>query len=294
MIIIFISFLILILLHDNTSILLKPDDLLTLKQVTTIPGIDPYYVGGVHYDWCFDAEGEQVQLMVDILTKKRYNCLVIDVGMNDGFYTTMAGAFGCQVYSFELQRRCIELAQLAINKNNFTELINIFQRPVSLRNNEVISIPFPSSDYCDGGFTFSGQIQEERTHSHAHRSINRTFNTISLNSFVLKSAFIDVLKIDVEGHETEVLVGALNIFREHRIGTAVVELSGAYSYNNVTELLDVYRQIVSFGYSLTTLNCNKGRGDADTFNNITFQSFIEYFYTPYDSKWRCRDIKIHL
>lgn len=298
MIIALLLFLIILLLHDNNSkvksTLLNPDDPLTLKYVTTIPGIEPYYVGSVHYDWCFTKEGEQVQLFAELLTKKRNNCIVVDVGMNDGFYTTMAGAFGCQVYSFELQRRCIDLAQMAINKNNFSELINIVHRPISSKNSESITIPFPSAEYCDGGFTFSGQKQEERTHSKVHRSVNRTFSTVSLNSFVARSTFIDLLKIDVEGHETEVLIGALKIFKEHRIGAAVVELSEPYCYNNVTELLETYRQILSFGYSLTTLNCREGRGDPDTFYINTFQSFIDYFHIPITSKWRCMDIKIHL
>jgi FkbM family methyltransferase len=273
---------------------MKPEDPLTLKEVNRIPGVKPYYVGSNHYDWCFSHEGEQVNLMADIMTKKRGNCLVVDVGMNDGFYTTMAAAFGCQVYSFELQRRCIELAQMAIHKNNFFDNVNIFQRPVSRTNGEIIEIPFPSSEYCDGSFTFSGQDQEGRTHSHEHRTLNRTFLAVSLYSFIPKSAHIDILKVDVEGHETEVLVGALNIFKEHRIGEAIVELGGAGNYNNVTELLDVYRQIVSYGYTLTTLNCKKERGDPDTFGSYNFQSFIDYFNIDTNSKWRCWDLKIHL
>ena len=294
-----LTWFILLIQYNNKSItvfsqLLNPDDPLTLKEVTSIPGIRPFYVGSVHYDWCLKSEADQVSLMTEILTKKQNNCLVVDVGMNDGFYTAMAGAFGCQVYSFELQRRCIELAELAINKNGFTELVNIFHRPVSRKNNELISIPFPSSDYCDGGFTFSGFDQIERSHSQVHRFVNRTFSTISLNSILPKSTFIDVLKIDVEGHETEVLSGAMNIFREYRVGTAVVELSGPVAYNNVTELLELYRQIVSFGYSLTTLNCRPGRGDPEIFNNETFQGFIDYFYISIWSRWRCMDIKIHL
>ena len=277
-----------------SSTLIGPDDPLTLKEVTTIPGVKPFYVGANHYDWCLNHEHEQVQLITEILTKKQGNCLVVDVGMNDGFYTNQAAAFGCQVYSFELQRRCIEWARMAIHENNFFGNVNIFQHPVSRMNGELITIPFPSAEYCDGGFTFSGQDQEERTHSKVHRSLNRTFSTISLYSFIPKSVSIDLLKIDVEGHETEVFSGALTLFKEHRVDTVVVELASAISYNNATELLDVYKQIVSYGYTLTTLNCKPGRGDPDTFGSWNFPDFISYFNIGLSSKWRCDDLKIQM
>jgi len=145
-----------------------------------------------------------------------------------------------------------------------------------------------------GGFTFSGIWQEQRSHSHDHRPLNRTFETISLDSFIFKAVHIDILKIDVEGHETEVLVGALDMFKEHRVGEALVELSSAIAYNNVTELFDVYRQIISYGYKLTTLNCKKNRGDPDSFGSDNFLSFIDYFYIDTNSKWRCMDLRIQL
>jgi hypothetical protein len=71
---------------------------------------------------------------------------------------------------------------------------------------------------------------------------------------------VDIVKIDVEGHEAEVLAGALELFKSDRIKVAIVELGPIEFYNNATALFETYRTIVSFNYSLKTFNCRSDRG----------------------------------
>ena len=108
------------------------NDALQLKEVAISDDVEiPFYVGSLHHDWCLLAEYQQVHLFTTTLRKNHSDCFVIDVGMNDGFYTNMAGVLGCRVYSFELQIRCIDLARLAIEKNGIKDRVTIFNHPVS-------------------------------------------------------------------------------------------------------------------------------------------------------------------
>lgn len=77
----------------------------------------------------------------------------------------MGAAFGCQVYAFELQRKCIDFSRQVVIRNGFESLVNIFHLLVSSQNNEVINIQYPKQEYCDGGFTMSGTRKAQRSRS---------------------------------------------------------------------------------------------------------------------------------
>lgn len=65
------------------------------------------------------------------------------------------------------------------------------------------------------------------------------FHTISLDTFVPSTTFIDILKIDVEGHDPEVLMGARRLFKENRIGTAIVEINDKFWTVDVFQCLKI-------------------------------------------------------
>ena len=277
---------------------LKPDEL-KFCRLCALPNAS-FVVGELHHMWCLRHESEQVALIASELTKKRNNCTFIDVGMNDGFYTQMAGVFGCKVYSFEIQDHCIEVSRTAIATNKIDPLVTIINSPVSATNGTELHIMFPTPEaaVCDGGFTFSGHDDHaKRTHNHAALVVDRTFRTVSLDAFVPPRGFVDMIKIDVEGHETEVLEGALTLLKERRVGKIMVELGLASTYNNWTALMDVYHTIVGMNYSLTTLNCRspRFRGANDVFTVSNFDAFRNYatwkMAAPWEI-WRCADLLV--
>lgn len=278
---------------------LKPEDL-KFSKLCGAPNAS-FVVGELHHVWCLRHESEQVALIGTELAKRRNNCTFIDVGMNDGFYTQLAGVFGCRVYSFEIQERCIDVSRAAIAANKIDHLVTIINAPVSATNGtELLHVMFPTPEtaVCDGGFTFSGHDDRaKRSHHHAPLVVDRTLRTVSLDAFVPPGAYVDVVKIDVEGHETEVLEGALTLLRERRVGKLVVELGLASTYNNWTALMDVYHSIVRLNYSLTTLNCRspRYRGANDVFTEANFAAFRNYatlkMAAPWEI-WRCADLLV--
>ena len=135
-----------------------------------------------------------------------YPCTVIDVGMNDGYYTILSAALGCRVYSFELQETCIEIANAAIKANNFpSNQISIISHPVSSETGTPISLLVPN--ICTGTFTFSynRKADDLLTKSAVSR---RNYSTVALQSFMKESKIfsdinqyspsfnISILKID--------------------------------------------------------------------------------------------------
>jgi hypothetical protein len=99
------------------------------------------------------------------------------------------------------------------------------------------------------------------------------------------------LKIDVEGHEAQVLHGALQLFLTHRVLAAMVEL-GSFEVYDSAYLLAAYKAVTAAGYALTTLNCQAGRGDNDVFVTANFSQFVTYARLPLNNRWRCADILI--
>ena len=57
------------------------------------------------------------------------------------------------------------------------------------------------------------------------------FKTIALDSLIPKSVQIDILKIDVEGHELNVLLGAMGLFKRGQVKIAVVEIGRIENYD---------------------------------------------------------------
>jgi hypothetical protein len=58
-------------------------------------------------------------------------------------------------------------------------------------------------------------------------------------------------------------------------------------------LIDTYKKIVSYNYSITTLNCNPKRGENDVYIDKNFEDFVAFAFLR-DSLWRCADVLIQL
>lgn len=124
--------------------------------------------------------------------------------------------------------------------------------------------------------------------------IGKTFHSISLDEFVPMNTIIDILKIDVEGHESFVMEGAMNLFKENRIKMASIEMLNLNHDDAGNRLLNNFKKLTEYGYSLTTLNCPTNRGAKDTFTLSNFDEFISYANIKISSKWRCKDVLVTL
>jgi FkbM family methyltransferase len=145
-------------------------------------------------------ETEEVELIKKYLLKSD---VFIDVGANIGLYTCIACTLGKHVVAIEPQPQNLECLYANINNNNW---INIEVFPLGLSNKPELLTLYgasgPSASLVSGWAGYSNRFK---------RIIPvNTLDTLLGNRFSGKSIFI---KIDVEGAEYNVLLGALKTLR---------------------------------------------------------------------------------
>ncbi len=145
----------------------------------------------------------------------------VDIGANSGYYSLLSAAFGAKnVIAFEPAEEIANLLDANIKKSQLDQKIQV-QRLALSNKSGISQIYYPDASH--------GLIETSA-------SLNATFRTShdkvvdvavdTLDSFlgaVLKDDEKLLLKIDVEGHDMEVLEGAQRIVSEKRPGI-IVEL----------------------------------------------------------------------
>ena len=239
-----------------------------------------FFTGSIHKDFVLTEEGGCLDVLDQAVRNKQGNCNVLDVGMNDGFYTQLATTYGCHVWSFELQSSCIALSRNATIANNASHLVNFIHAPASARNGEPLKVPHGTEEdgkRCDGGFSIAGGDANLRAHKPYSIRGYHILHTIRLDSFVPVDTKIDFLKVDVEGHDPEVLEGAELLFKEKRIQFAVVEVFVDFWSVPQEEAFLVYERIYNYGYQPICVTERKGNIYYEVVaKNITFAQFRRY------------------
>lgn len=144
--------------------------------------------------------------------------LAVDVGANIGFYTAwmahLVGASG-RVLAFEPSLDRFAALQRNITKANLSQ--------VSLHRLALGAEPGHAQLVNPGGRANAGQgtlrleVSEEITGTRVP--------VARLDDHLVNDEVVDFVKIDVEGYEAEVLVGARKLFMKQRVRFALLELS---------------------------------------------------------------------
>jgi len=197
--------------------------------------------------------------------------IFFDVGANVGIYSKMlASAFpNVQIYSFEPNPVAYEMLQKKTSNPN----INFLR--IGLSSNKSRKIIYDYSHQRGSGH--SSMYEEVLTDLHGAVSTSQyELCTITLDDFCESQGidFIDFLKIDTEGHEFDVLKGALRYLETDRIGVIQFEFNEMNIISRVF-LRDFYKLLD--GYRVYRLDSEKliQLFDYNTFNEIfKFQNFI--------------------
>lgn len=173
--------------------------------------------------------------------KNKENPIVFDVGSNIGTFTSwMAKAFpNGTIYSFEPQRLVFQMicGNMAINNIDNVYLYNIALG----KENKTLEINepdyFQNIDY--GTFSINKEIIEKKS---KYRSI---IELITLDKFAEKHQInnIDFIKIDAEGMDLDVLLGAKNAISKFKPSILV-----EHSDNKISILDDLKKELSSYNY----------------------------------------------
>lgn len=134
-------------------------------------------------------------------------CVFYDVGANFGFYSLLAARQGAQVFAFEPDVSVAESLERHVRLNSLNARIVIIRAAV----------------YSTTGSIALDPASCQRGHGNAHVGValDPSHPTVpvvctTLDDFARGHVAPDIVKIDVEGAESEVLKGAEKVFAESR------------------------------------------------------------------------------
>lgn len=157
--------------------------------------------------------------------------LIVDVGVNFGFCTTLTSALGCRVIGFEPVHLFREIAILNVASfNPVRNHVRISSQVVS-NSNENVTICYPDGSAssimgtagvrgANGANGFSNDwVQTAICENHTATPLSRIINEP-----------VCLLKIDVEGMEPYVMEGARGLLDTHVVQNVILEFSPALTH----------------------------------------------------------------
>jgi len=186
---------------------------------------------------------------------------IIDVGANTGFYSLLSASVSeSKIYAFEPDPEIIPILLENISINDFSSKIDVSTIALSSKHGtSMLYIP----DQSHGCVETSSSLNKEFKESHsdckpvAVETIDRIFSPI-----LRKKEKISLIKIDVEGHEAEVLRGAEKTIRRCR-PVIFIEILPAADIDYLNEFIRrfKYKDIVMNDQGATIQDIVKFRKD---------------------------------
>jgi FkbM family methyltransferase len=171
---------------------------------------------------------------------------VIDVGAFIGLHSLyIAKNCFCTVVSIEAQPYVFGILAKNIRSNSLTNTIKSIHAAASSSNGQqLIAVPYDYDEWKNPGGL--GIVGSDFT---SDQLVPITIPTITLDSLQLTD--VSLIKIDVEGHEKEVLLGAESLIRKQKPVLIVEIMGGCDREQYKTEIQSMCDWIcLNFGYTL--------------------------------------------
>jgi len=171
--------------------------------------------------------GEYQQIEIDVLMQLiNERTVVYDIGSNVGYHTTAFASRAALVYGFEANPEHFKVLQTNIGNRSNCILFNL---AVSSVEGDILVERFDSSVVGNYGAVRVGAVKGVRVPKRSIDSMN--------------IAPPDLIKIDVEGHELDVLRGAYHTIKQHR---PVIYLEA----QETEDMPEIYFILTGLGYRL--------------------------------------------
>lgn len=225
-------------------------------------------IGVLNYE---DKNVSGEKFLLRQVAKKNRRSIIFDVGANVGVYSQFVKEAMPEavLYSFEPHPLTYKRLQKVAEKYKFTAI-----------NAALDSITGSSMlfDYATADGTSHASLHNSViTEFHDSQASSVPIKTLSLDDFMIdhKIDKIDLLKIDTEGNEYPVLLGAANAIKDHRIGMIQFEFSelNIASRNFMKDFYDLLQ-----GYEFYRLVPGKlyhlGKYNASKYEIFQFQNIV--------------------
>lgn len=181
---------------------------------------------------------EEYPILKSLITK---GATIVDVGANIGFFSMMISKLvdiNGQVFSFEPSKTIFDKLNSNLKLNSF---VNIYPINLGLGQKDENLILLRNTRYS--GLSTIILKQDSRV-------TEEKIKITSLdNYFYNKSIKIDLIKIDTEGFEPEVLLGAKRILKEHK-PQIYIELGGGKFLKSSKQAINI---LIEYGYKLSIM-----------------------------------------
>ncbi|HID98313.1 MAG TPA: FkbM family methyltransferase, partial [Thermodesulfobacteriaceae bacterium] len=166
--------------------------------------------------------------------------IVLDVGAHWGLYSVLASRAtgGCgRIYAFEPNAGTIPVLKKNIDANTTGE-ITVLDCACSSREGRACF------NLLDSGYSSHSYLSDSRADS------GNCVETVTVDSLMEREGIekADLVKIDVEGHELEVLRGSAGSIREKRLPLLMVEFNEHNLNRSGKTTLDLYSELRDLGY----------------------------------------------
>ena len=195
----------------------------------------------------------------------------IDVGVYRGVYSFEMSKYSKNVHSFEPNPIIFEY----INKNLKKIINNIFLYNYALSNkNQVIDLKVPIRNEKYNRENFEEFYELGRATIHQENTFKRyekfQITSKKIDEFNFKNN-ISFIKIDVEGHELEVIKGGEEIISKNK-PILLVEIEERYSQNKVSDTINYINKLgyISHYYDNKILKKTSELNNLSLFNNYIF------------------------
>lgn len=200
----------------------------------------PLLIKGSYEQWISDTFAKYL---------KPDSC-VIDIGANIGYYSLLA-ASQCpngKVFSFEPDNQNFQLLKTSIAYNGFENIIHAYNLAVSDINKTIMIADLGKTDNCGARVTSVNEDLLKSLVSDTDICLKK-IEAVQLDTF-LTDIKVDIVKIDIEGHEPYAIRGMLNIIRRDKpvifaeLAPSNIKLfSGMETSDFLQPLLDIGYQI---------------------------------------------------
>lgn len=155
----------------------------------------------------------------------------------------LCGRYG-RVFSVEPNPRALAYLRRGIGANDIGGRVIVIPKALSSRaGSDVLVVP----EYASGcariasGAEHAPAARYDRGEYGEHYTVNVATDT--LDACIPRYLFFRAVKIDVEGHEEDVLAGAREFLRERRTDFIVIEIG-----TERASLIDALEQVAAYGY----------------------------------------------
>lgn len=198
--------------------------------------------------------------IISELNKKRKNknVVILDVGAHEGSsiirFKEIFKNFNYKIHSFEPSYLFNDLNE------KFSNYENVFLHRYAISNKEGRANFFEhisSSGSSSLEEVLSDSYFAKRRNLNNQNNIRSTsVKTTTLDKFceINNISYISHLKIDVQGHESQVLEGARKLITNNLIDVIETEVIIGNSYDANTSFLEVEKNLIPFGYKLVSIS----------------------------------------